>query len=141
MSAESSLGALFNLSIRPDLREYTAYSTAGAASSIFGSLAFLYLFPRLQFSLRQWALLCYGTIVLVTAWCLLGMINKSPIGFKHRAEFYVFQVIQNIATAILTALFRVLFPEMFPKGSEIRYFGFQSVVRAKADRWTVLIIA
>jgi hypothetical protein len=50
------------------------------------------------------------------------------IGFKTRVEFYLFQVLQNVAGSILTPLFRVLFPEVFPKGLEIQYFGFQMVV-------------
>lgn len=62
------------------------------------------------------------------------MSNRVPIGFKHRVEFYLFQVLQNLAGGILTPLFRVLFSEVFPKGSEIQYFGFQMVVGTRTNR-------
>ena len=123
-----TLGTLFNNVVRPSLVEYTAYSVVGTVTSIIGATAFLYLFPRLPFTLRQWAIACYALVAFIALWCLLGINKHSPIGFKHRAEFYVFQVLQNIAGSILAPLFRVLFPELFPKGSEIQYFGFQLVL-------------
>lgn len=123
-------GNLFNLSFRPSLVEYTCYSIAGTAASILGATAFYVLFPRLRYTLRQWTIGCYVLVSFVAFWCLLGLSGRSAVGFKHRAEFYIAQVVQNLATAILTVVFRVLFPELFPTGSEIQYFGFQLVVSA-----------
>jgi MFS-type transporter involved in bile tolerance (Atg22 family) len=122
------IGNLFNLNVRPSMVEFTAYSITGTFTSIVGSLIFLYVFPHTRLSLRHWALIAYSIVIFITLWCCLGMSSKVNIGFKHRAEFYVFQVLQNIAGSIITPLFRVLFPEMFPKGNEIQYFGFQLVV-------------
>jgi MFS-type transporter involved in bile tolerance (Atg22 family) len=95
---------------------------------MISATAFLFLFPRLGLSLKQWAIGAYILVSLIAIWCLIGMSNSVSTGFKTRVEFYLFQVLQNIAGSILTPLFRVLFPEVFPKGSEIQYFGFQMVV-------------
>jgi MFS-type transporter involved in bile tolerance (Atg22 family) len=124
---------LFNLTTRPSLVEFTAWSVVGCGTSIISATLFLYLFPRFGLSLKQWAVGAYGLVTLLTIWCLIGMSDKVSIGFKHRVEFYLFQVIQNMAGAILTPLFRVLFPEVFPKGSEIQYFGFQMVVSLQSS--------
>jgi MFS-type transporter involved in bile tolerance (Atg22 family) len=119
---------LFNLSVRPSLVEFTAWTVVGSGTSMISATAFLFLFPRLGLSLKQWAIGAYILVSLIAIWCLIGMSNSVSIGFKTRVEFYLFQVLQNIAGSILTPLFRVLFPEVFPKGSEIQYFGFQMVV-------------
>lgn len=121
------IGNLFNLSVRPSMMEFTAYSVTGTATSIIGSLSFMWLFPRVGLSLKKWALISYATVAFCALWCCLGM-TSLPIGFKHRGEFYIFQVIQQLAGSIISPLFRVLFAEMFPKGNEIQYFGFQLVV-------------
>lgn len=121
---------LFNLSIRPGLGEYTGYSIVGTVTSIAGGLGFLYVFPRSGISLRSWSLACYAVTVGIAVWCCVGMISASPIGFKHRAEFYLFQVVQNLVSSALNPAFRVLFSQMFPRGREIQFFGFQLVVRS-----------
>ncbi|WWC59816.1 uncharacterized protein I303_102378 [Kwoniella dejecticola CBS 10117] len=121
-------GNLFNLQIRPTLVEYTAYSITGTASAIIGSTTFYFLFPRLKYTLRQWSIVAYSIPCVVCLWCMFGLNGDSPIGFKHRIEFYIAQVLLNICTAILAPLFRVLFPELFPTGDEIKYFEFQLVL-------------
>ncbi|WWC89516.1 uncharacterized protein L201_004440 [Kwoniella dendrophila CBS 6074] len=121
-------GNLFNLIIRPSLVEFTCYSLAGTATSIIGSTAFYILFPRLKYTLRQWAIVFYSIPTIVCLWCMFGLNSNSPIGFKDRVEFYIGQILINLSTAILNCLFRVLFSELFPNGSEIKYFGFQLVL-------------
>ncbi|WVW78068.1 hypothetical protein I302_100019 [Kwoniella bestiolae CBS 10118] len=121
-------GNLFNLIIRPSLVEYTCYSLTGTLSQIIGSMLFYFLFPRTSLTLRQWSILSYAIPSVVCLWCMFGLNSNSPIGFKHRAEFYVGQVLVNLATAVLTCLFRVLFSELFQKGDEVKYFGFQLVL-------------
>ena len=124
---------LFNLTVRPSLVEYTAWTVVGSGTSMISATIFLFLFPRLGLSLKQWAIAAYILVALIAMWCLIGMSDSVGIGFKTRAEFYVFQVLQNVAGSILTPLFRVLFPEVFPKGSEIQYFGFQMVVSVSSS--------
>lgn len=124
----SVIGTLFNLNARPSMTEFTAYSITGTATSIVGSLIFMYIFPYSRLSLRHWAMIAYSLTIFTTFWCCLGMSPSSKVGYKHRAEFYVFQVIMNLAGSIISPLFRVLFSEMFPRGNEIQYFGFQLVL-------------
>jgi MFS-type transporter involved in bile tolerance (Atg22 family) len=100
----------------------------GCGASIVSGTIFLFLFPRLNITLRQWTWAAYMLITLLSVWCLLGISDNIPIGFKHRVEFYLFQIFQNMAGSVLLPVFRVLFSEVFPKGSEIQYFGFQMVV-------------
>jgi hypothetical protein len=119
------IGNLYNLTMRPSLVEFTLYSITGTLSSILCGLGFWVLFPRLKFTLRQWSIGCYIVPAVVCLWCLFGLSASSAVGFKHKAEFFVAQVLVNGATAILSSLFRVLLPELFPRGSEIKYFGFQ----------------
>ncbi len=134
LTLNSVVNNLFNLSVRPSLVEYTVYSLVGSATSVFGATVFLYLFPLPKFTLRQWAIICYTIMLLVCVWCLLGTSDNVPIGFQYRAELYVFQMVQSLAISILMALFKVLFPKMFPKGSELQYFGFQMVVSQNLSR-------
>ena len=129
---------LFNLSVRPSLIEFTAWNVVGSGTSIISATAFLLLFPRTRFTLRHWAIAALVIVTVICVWCLIGM-SSAPIGFKHRVEFYIWQVLQSIAGGILTPLFRVLFSEVFPKGSEIQYFGFQMVV--SLDQLQLLIKA
>lgn len=124
----SVIGTLFNLASRPSMTEYTAYSITGTATSIIGSLVFMYVFPYSRLSLRHWAMVAYSLTIFTTFWCCLGMSSSSKVGYKHRAEFYVFQVVMSLAGSIISPLFRVLFSEMFPRGNEIQYFGFQLVL-------------
>ncbi|KAL1413838.1 hypothetical protein Q8F55_001622 [Vanrija albida] len=133
------IGQLFNLNIRPSIREYTAYSVAGSITSVIGSVAFMYVFPHSRLSLRQWAMVAFGLAIFTAFWCCLGMSKHVAIGFKHRAEFYVFQVVMSLAGAILNPLYRVLFPQMFPKGNEIQYFGFQLVLSC-ATAWIPQVV-
>jgi len=105
---------LFNLSVRPSLVEFTAWTVVGSATSMVSATVFLFLFPRLGLSLKQWAIGACVIVTLIAIWCLIGISDSVGIGFKTRAEFYLFQVLQNVAGSILTPLFRVLFPEVFP---------------------------
>lgn len=121
----SVIGTLFNLNVRPSMTEFTAYSITGTATSIFGTLIFMYVFPYARMSLRHWAMIAYGLTIFTAFWCCLGISSSSKVGYKHRSEFYVFQVVMNLAGSIISPLFRVLFSEMFPRGKEIQYFAFQ----------------
>lgn len=124
----SVTGTLFNLQLRPSLREFTGYSMVGPGVSLIAGTLWMWIFPRTGLTLRQWAMICYGVVAIVPFWAILGMSDRVAIGFKHRWEFYLMAVIQNAAGAIVSPLFRVLFSELFPKGSEIKYFGFQLVL-------------
>lgn len=73
--------------------EYTVYSFNALLSAAVGSLTWMFLFPRLGLSIKAWA---YGFLLVslfTTLWGTVGISASSPIGFKHRAEFWIFQVL------------------------------------------------
>jgi MFS-type transporter involved in bile tolerance (Atg22 family) len=123
---------LFNLNIRPSLREFTYYSLAQPATALISATVFLYLRPvaknYLGLTLRHWTMLCYALTCFCTLWCALGISPSVTVGFKHRWEFYFFQVLLSIASTIASVAFKVLFSRLFPLGNEIQYFGFQLVL-------------
>ncbi|KAI0816539.1 hypothetical protein GGR55DRAFT_686078 [Xylaria sp. FL0064] len=123
---------LFNLNIRPSLREFTYYSLVQPGSAIISATFFLYLRPTMKNSigitLRHWTVLCYSITCFCALWCAIGISPSVPIGFKHRWEFYFFQALQSIASSIAGVAFRVLFSRLFPQGNEIKFFGFQLVL-------------
>ncbi|KAI1282178.1 hypothetical protein F5Y07DRAFT_386213 [Xylaria sp. FL0933] len=123
---------LFNLNIRPSLREFTYYSLVQPGSAIISATVFLYLRPIMKNSigmtLRHWTVLCYSVTCFCALWCAIGISPSVPVGFKHRWEFYFFQALQSIASSIAGVAFRVLFSRLFPQGNEIKFFGFQLVL-------------
>ncbi|KAI1426084.1 hypothetical protein F5Y12DRAFT_307584 [Xylaria sp. FL1777] len=123
---------LFNLNIRPSLREFTYYSLVQPGSAIISATVFLYLRPIMKqyfgMTLRHWTVLCYSITCFCALWCSIGISATVPIGFKHRWEFYFFQALLSIASSIAGVAFRVLFSRLFPQGNEIKFFGFQLVL-------------
>ncbi|KAJ2984822.1 hypothetical protein NUW58_g5857 [Xylaria curta] len=123
---------LFNLNIRPSLREFTYYSLVQPVAAILSATAFMYLRPVMKryigLTLRYWTVFCYALTCFCALWCAIGISPSASIGFKHRWEFYFFQALQSIAGGISGVIFKVLFSRLFPKGNEIQFFGFQLVL-------------
>ncbi|GAP91117.1 putative autophagy-related protein 22 [Rosellinia necatrix] len=134
---------LFNLQVRPSLREFTYYSLAQPAASAAAATAFLYARRparrRLGLTLRRWAALCYGLTCAAAVWCAVGIAPRSPIGFRRRWEFYAFQALQSGAAGIAGVVFRVLFSRLFPRGRAVRFFGLQLVL-SLATVWVPQIV-
>ncbi|KAI1147374.1 hypothetical protein F4825DRAFT_437567 [Nemania diffusa] len=123
---------LFNLHIRPSLREFTYYSLVQPVAAIISATVFLYLRPLLKkymgMTLRHWTIVSYALTCFCALWCAIGISPTVTIGFKHRWEFYFFQALQSAAASVAGVAFRVLFSRLFPQGSEIKFFGFQLVL-------------
>ncbi|RYC54201.1 hypothetical protein CHU98_g12009 [Xylaria longipes] len=123
---------LFNLNIRPSLREFTYYSLVQPGAAIISATIFLYARPTMKnyfgMTLRHWTIVCYALTCFCTLWCAIGISPSVSIGFKHRWEFYFFQTLQSIAASIASVAFKVLFSRLFPQGNEIQFFGFQLVL-------------
>ncbi|PWN52268.1 hypothetical protein IE53DRAFT_378283 [Violaceomyces palustris] len=122
------IGQLFNLSIRPGVREFTAYSMTSPIASVLFLTLWYFILPRTKLSLRHWIVCGYSVMAFVCFWCLLGLSASSKVGFKNRWEFYLMALLQGFSNAITSSCFTVLFCQLFPKGKEIRYFGFQLVL-------------
>ncbi|KAI0187769.1 autophagy-related protein 22-like protein [Xylaria flabelliformis] len=123
---------LFNLNIRPSLREFTYYSLVQPSAAIISATVFLYVRPTMRnafgITLRHWTIVCYALTCFCALWCAIGISPSVSIGFKHRWEFYFFQALQSIAASIAGVAFKVLFSRLFPPGNEIQFFGFQLVL-------------
>lgn len=128
----SVTGQLFNLDVRPSLREFTYYSLVQPVAAVVGATAFLYLRPAMRdyvgMTLRHWVVLSYALTCFAALWCAIGISPSVGIGFKHRWEFYFFQALQSAAASVAGVAFRVLFSRLFPQGNEIQFFGFQLVL-------------
>ena len=125
-------GQLFNLTIRPSLREFTAYTMVGPIVSVLSATLLLFGYmpvrQRGKVTLRHWTIASYATFTFCTVWCCIGISSSAKIGLKHRWEFYFIQALLQIADSIASVVFRVLFPQMFPRGKEVQYFGFQLAI-------------
>ncbi|KAI0402704.1 hypothetical protein F4802DRAFT_574801 [Xylaria palmicola] len=125
-------GQLFNLHVRPSLREFTYYSLVQPVAAIASATAFMYLRPALRRSagltLRRWTVLSYAVTCFCAVWCAAGIAPSAVLGFKRRWEFYVFQVLQSAAAGVSGVSFRVLYARLFPRGGEVRFFGAQLVL-------------
>ncbi|KAI0486645.1 hypothetical protein F4859DRAFT_308678 [Xylaria cf. heliscus] len=123
---------LFNLNIRPSLREFTYYSLVQPVAAIISATIFLYVRPTMKnyfgMTLRHWTIACYALTSFCALWCAIGISPSVSIGFKHRWEFYFFQALQSVAGSISGVAFKVLFSRLFPQGNEIQFFGFQLVL-------------
>ncbi|TKY87446.1 hypothetical protein EX895_004124 [Sporisorium graminicola] len=124
----SVISQLFNLQVRPSIREFTAYSMTSYISSIMLLTIWYFVRPHLRITLRQWIIVAYSIMAFTCFWCLLGLSASSKVGFKHRWEFYVMAFLQGVCSGVTSACFPVVFCQLFPKGNELKYFGFQLVL-------------
>ena len=145
LSAFNTISAqLFNLTLRPSLREYTAYTLSGAVvsviSAIFVLAAYVPLRRRCSMELRHWIIASFFVVIFCTAWCCIGISSKAKIGLKRRWEFYIIRLLTLGANSIVTVVFPVSFARMFPRGSEIKYFGIQLAI-SLATAWVPAMIS
>ena len=99
-----------------------------------GSLSWMYLYPRLTLHIKTWA---YGFLFLsifTIFWGCLGIGEHINVGFKHRAEFWVFEVVYVSSSSAMRSLNRALYSSLLPEGSEAQYFGLE-IVLGVATGW------
>ncbi|WEJ95444.1 hypothetical protein PSN45_002963 [Yamadazyma tenuis] len=58
-------------------------------------------------------------------WGTLGINSKVKIGFKHRWEFWVFEVLFNASGSSLRSMNRAVYSTLLPEGDEAQYFGLE----------------
>ncbi|KAK4560577.1 hypothetical protein LTR86_005774 [Recurvomyces mirabilis] len=125
-------GQVFNLSIRPSLREFTAYTLVGPVVGMVCATLLLFGYSPLltygKVTLRHWTIISYAVFTLAAVWSSIGISSSAKIGLKHRWEFYFIQVLVQISFSVSNVAFRVLLPQMFPRGNEVQYFGFQQAI-------------
>ncbi|KAL9112363.1 MAG: hypothetical protein Q9187_007782 [Circinaria calcarea] len=58
-------------------------------------------------------------------WGALGINDGVPIGYKHRPEFWIEQVLFLSTSSALRSLNRVVYSSMLPRGREAQFFGLE----------------
>ncbi|KAH3676450.1 hypothetical protein WICPIJ_009106 [Wickerhamomyces pijperi] len=105
--------------------EYTVYTFMSYVVASIGSLLWMFLYPRLPIGIKTWAYIFLGISLFTNFWGCLGISSNVPIGFKHRAEFWVFEILYTASTSSLRSLNRVLYSTLLPEGEEAQYFGLE----------------
>ena len=129
-------GSLYTLNVSRDIRVYTAYSIIQPASALLAGFIAAWTYPKM---LRVKSQTCASWLkkvmmaaliinLFVTVWCCIGISEDSRIGFKHPWEFYLWQAVQGLTGALINFSFNILFAQLSPRGQEIEYFGFQTVL-------------
>ncbi|AAS50445.2 AAR080Wp [Eremothecium gossypii ATCC 10895] len=147
--AYSNFMQLFQLSFRATLgstadKEYFVWQLMTSVIACVGSLTWMAVFRH--FSARRtlraqtqllktclYAMMAVG--VVVNFWGSLGASSRVPIGFKHRWEFWFFQVIYVSTSSAIRSLNRVAYSAMLPAGRENQYFGLE-IMLGLATGWS-----
>lgn len=77
----SVVSQLFILESKPDTLEISLFALAATVSGAIGAIGFFYIRALVPFRLEYWLLVCYGIMVLVPAWGMIGLADVN-FGFK-----------------------------------------------------------
>lgn len=105
--------------------EYTVYTFMSYIVASLGSLTWMFLYPRTKLNIKTWG---YGFLFVQwfsNLWGAIGINSDSKIGFKHRWEFWVFEVFFNASGSAMRSLNRTLYSTLLPEGDEAQYFGLE----------------
>lgn len=105
--------------------EYTVYTFMSYVVSSVGSLCWMALYPQLPLRMKTWAYIFLGVSLWANFWGCLGISDTVGVGFKHRWEFWVFEVVYTMSTSALRCLNRVLYSTLLPEGEEAQFFGLE----------------
>lgn len=105
--------------------EYTVYIWLSYAISSMGSLVWMLCYPRLQLKIKHWGYGFLGVSLFTNLWGCVGISKHTPFGFKHRWEFWTFDVVYSGTSSALRSLNRVVYSTLLPEGDEAQYFGLE----------------
>lgn len=83
----------------------------------------MWLYPRIKIHIKTWGLIFLGVSLLANFWGCLGIKESLSIGFRHKWELWVFEVIYASTASGMRTLVRTVFSGLIPRGDEARYFG------------------
>lgn len=127
----SNFMSIFNLLFRSELglvssaAEYTVWSFMTLICATLGSVTWLLLYPRTPLGIKHWAYVFLAFSIFANFWGCLGIPEHVTVGYKHRAEFWVFEIFYAATSSALRSLNRTLYSSMLPEGSEAQYFGLE----------------
>lgn len=105
--------------------EYTVYTFMMVIVASMGSLLWLFLYPRCKLTIKTWGYGFYAVSVLSNFWGCLGVNHNSKVGFKHRWEFWVFEVFYTSTSSAMRSMNRCVYSTLLPAGDEAQYFGLE----------------
>lgn len=105
--------------------EYTVWNFMTFISATLGSVSWLLAYPRTPIKIKQWAIMFLIFSVFANFWGCLGISKNTKVGYKHRAEFWIFEILYAGSSSALRSLNRTLYSSMLPEGSEAQYFGLE----------------
>ena len=85
----------------------------------------MFAFRHAKLGLKTWAYVLLLIQVVCVVWGCIGINKRSPVGFKHEAEFWVEQVLFMSTSSALRALNRVAYSAVIPDGAEGLFTGLQ----------------
>lgn len=105
--------------------EYTVYTWMSYVVASVGSLAWMFAYPRTPLKIKTWAYIFLFISLLTNFWGCLGISHNTKVGFKHRWEFWLFEVFYSSSSSALRSLNRTLYSSILPEGEEAQYFGLE----------------
>lgn len=136
----SNFLSIFGLLFRSELglgtadSEYTVYSFMSFVVASLGSFTWMMLYPRCRLDIKYWAYIFFAISIFTIFWGCLGISNNVSIGFKHRAEFWIFEVFYVSSSSALRSLNRTLYSSLLPEGDEAQFFGLE-IMLGVATGW------
>lgn len=105
--------------------EYTVYTWMSYVVASVGSLAWMFAYPRTPLKIKTWAYIFLFISLFTNFWGCLGISHHTKVGFKHRWEFWLFEVFYSSSSSALRSLNRTLYSSILPEGDEAQYFGLE----------------
>lgn len=105
--------------------EYTTWTFTAIIFASMGSLLWMFTFPHTKIKVKAWAYSFLAVNMTCIVWGALGINRHVPIGYKHRPEFWIEQVLFLSTSSALRSLNRVVYSSMLPRGREAQFFGLE----------------
>jgi MFS-type transporter involved in bile tolerance (Atg22 family) len=106
-------------------RVYTVYTFTAVLTASLGSLAWMFIFPRVNIRIKTWAYAFMCINIFCIFWGTLGISNNVAIGYKHVPEFWIEQTLFSATSSALRSCNRVMYSSMLPRGREAHFFGLE----------------
>lgn len=114
--------------------EYTIYTFMSYICASMGSLLWMALYGKCKFNIKIWGYIFLGVSLFTNFWGSLGINHQVKIGFKHRWEFWVFEVLYSSTSSAQRSLNRTIYSTLLPAGEEAQFFGLE-VMLGIATGW------
>lgn len=114
--------------------EYTVYTFMTYICSMCGSILWMLLFKKFRMNIKYYGYVFFFISIFTNFWGCLGISKHTKVGFKHRWEFWLFEVFYSATSSSLRCLLRCVYATLLPEGDEAQYFGLE-VMLGVATGW------